>query len=114
MIKRVLYFSHPAYLSVRLKQLVVKLPEVEHAPNLPAIVKEESVRTIPIEDIGVVVLDNPQITITQAVMDALLANNCALITCDEKHHPVGLHLPLDGHTLQNELFRKQIDASEPL
>ena len=114
MIKRVLCFSHPAYLRLRLNQLVVKLPEVEHAPNLPAIVKEESVRTIPIEDIGVVVLDNPQITITQAVMDALLANNCALITCNEKHHPVGLHLPLDGHTLQNELFRKQIDASEPL
>ena len=48
MIKRVLCFSHPAYLSVRLKQLVVKLPEVEHAPNLPAIINEESVRTIPI------------------------------------------------------------------
>lgn len=114
MIKRVICFSNPAYLSLRLNQLVVKLPEVEHAPNLPAIIKEESVRTIPIEDIGVVVLDNKQITISQAVMDALLSNNCALITCNDKHHPVGLQLPLDGHTLQNELFRKQIDASEPL
>ena len=62
-IKRVICFSNPAYLSLRLNQLVVKLPEVEHAPNLPAIIKEESVRTIPIEDIGVVVLDNKQITI---------------------------------------------------
>ena len=97
-------FSNPAYLSLRLNQLVVKLPEVEHAPNLPAIIKEESVRTIPIEDIGVVVLDNKQITISQAVMDALLSNNCALIICNDKHHPVGLQLPLDGHTLQNELF----------
>ncbi len=114
MIKRVICFSNPAYLSLRLNQLVVKLPEVEHAPNLPAIIKDESVRTIPIEDIGVVVLDNKQITISQAVMDALLSNNCALIICNDKHHPVGLQLPLDGHTLQNELFRKQIDASEPL
>ena len=47
-------------------------------------------------------------------MQALLANNVAVITCDEKGLPVGLQLPLSGNTLQNERFRHQLDASLPL
>jgi CRISPR-associated protein Cas1 len=71
-------------------------------------------RTLPIEDIGVVILDHKQITITHALIDALLANNVAIVTSNDKHLPVGLMLPLDGNTLQSERFRSQIDASEPL
>jgi CRISPR-associated protein Cas1 len=47
-------------------------------------------------------------------MEALLANNCALITCDSSHIPLGLHLPLSGNTLQSERFATQIEASLPL
>ena len=70
--------------------------------------------TKPIEDIGVVVLDNQRITITTGAMEALLANNCAIITCDQRSMPVGLMLPLSGNTTQSERFRDQIDASLPL
>ena len=65
-------------------------------------------------DIGVVVLDNKQITITSGVLEALLENNCAIITCDSKSMPVGLMLPLYGNTTQNERFRQQLGASLPL
>jgi CRISPR-associated protein Cas1 len=44
----------------------------------------------------------------------LLANNTAVITCDHTHHPVGLQLCLDGHTLQSQKFKTQIMASLPL
>ena len=114
MIKRTLYFGNPAYLSTRLEQLVIRLPEIEKNSSLPESFKEGSVTTIPIEDIGVVVLDNRQITITQGVLDALLDNNVAVITCDKNRMPVGLMLPLDGNRTQNERFRDQIDASLPL
>lgn len=114
MIKKTLYFENPAYLSLKDKQLVVKLPEVEKNPALPDSFKMKSIKTIPIEDIGVVVLDNKQITITHGLMEALLANNCALITCNSNRMPVGLHLPLSGNTLQSERFTAQIDASLPL
>ena len=114
MIKRTLYFGNPAYLSMSNKQLVVKLPEVERNDTLPKSFKAENVRTIPIEDIGVVVLDNRQITITQGALDALLENNSAVITCDSSRMPAGLMLPLCGNTTQNERFREQIDASLPL
>lgn len=113
MIKRTLCFSNPAYLSLKNAQMVIKLPEVEKA-DVAELIKAEAVRTIPIEDIGVVVLDNRQITITQGLAEALLENNCAIITCDSAHLPVGLMLPLCGNTTQSERFRAQIDASLPL
>ena len=100
MMKRVLCFENPARLSLKLAQMVVELQDVT--------------RTLPIEDIGVVILDHKQITITHALIDALLANNVAIVTSNDKHLPVGLMLPLDGNTLQSERFRTQVDASEPL
>lgn len=102
MIKRTLCFSNPAYLSVKLNQLVISFPD-----------KEEK-KTIPIEDIGVVILDSPQITVTQTVLVKLLENNTAVVTCNSSHHPIGLQLCLDGNTLQSERFQKQISASEVL
>ena len=106
MMKYTLYFGSPAYLSLRNKQLEVRQPCEEEAKHL--------VRTIPIEDIGVVLLDHQQITITHGLLHALLENNCAVVTCSPSHLPAGLLLPLDGHTLQNERFRTQLEASLPL
>lgn len=114
MIKKTLYFGNPAYLSLRDAQLVIKIPEIESAKDVTTEFKKMNERTIPIEDIGVVVLDNKRITITTGAMEAMLENNCALISCDRKSLPVGLMLPLVGNTLQNERFRDQLDASLPL
>lgn len=114
MIKKTLYFGNPAYLSLRMQQMVIKLPEVEKQKDLPDIIKENSVVTRPIEDIGIVVLDNRQITLTQGLLEALLENNCAVITCDSHRMPVGLMLPLCGNTIQSERFQCQIAASQPL
>ena len=114
MIKKTLYFGNPAYLSLSNKQLVIKLPEVERNENLPPKLKEQAKRTIPIEDIGVIILDNKRITITQGVIEALLQNNSALVTCDSSRMPVGLMLPLYGNKTQSERFRDQINASLPL
>lgn len=104
MIKRTLYFGSGAYLSVKDSQLVVQL--AEDTTNTK--------KTMPIEDIGVVILDNPQITITQRVLVQLLENNVAFITCNQFHHPIGLQLCLDSNTLQSERFQTQINASESL
>ena len=113
MIKRTLCFTSPAYLSLKDGQLLIKLPEVEKS-DLPERMKRDNTRTIPVEDIGVVVLDNRQITLTHGLLEALLENNCAVVTCDSRGMPVGLMLPLCGNTLQSERFAKQIEASLPL
>ena len=101
MIKRTLYFGNAAYLSLKDNQLVVKKPN-------------EEVRTASIEDIGFIILDSPQITITNALIGALLENNCAVLNCGKTHLPEGLLLPLAGNTLQSERFNAQIEASLPL
>lgn len=114
MIKKTLCFNNPAYLSLRDAQLVIKLPEVEKADILSEDFKKVNEITRPIEDIGVVVLSHKQITITSGALEALLENNCAVITCDSKSMPVGLLLSLVGNTTQNERFRDQLNASQPL
>ena len=103
MIKRTLYFGNPARLNIQHQQLVIRKPD------------QPSFRhTVPVEDIGILLLDNPQINITHSVMQQLLKNNVAFITCDEKHLPTGLLLLLNGHTKQSQHFRHQVNASEPL
>jgi CRISPR-associated protein Cas1 len=100
MIKKTLYFGNATRLSVQQQQLLIKTDDIE--------------RTIPIEDIGVVIIDHYQTSVTHAVLHLLLENNVAFITCNDKHHPTGLLLNLDGHTLQSDKFKAQIEASEPL
>lgn len=114
MIKKTLCFSNPAYLSLRNRQLVIRLPEVETCSRIDEAFKQVSQHTIPIEDIGVVVIEHQRITISSGLLEALLENNCAVITCDGRSLPVGLLLPLCGNTTQSERFRHQLDASVPL
>lgn len=108
MIKRTLYFGNPAYLKTLNEQMIIELPE-EKGVRLVAETKQT-----PIEDIGLVILDHQQITITQALMAKLLENNVAVITCNKTHHPAGLFLNLDGNTLQSQKFKAQLEASVPL
>lgn len=103
MIKRTLHFGNPAYLSTKNEQLVIAYPE----PDKPG-------KTVPIEDIGIIVLENQQITITNGLVDKLVNNNAAIVNCNKQHLPVGMVLPLNGHTEQNERFRVQLNASVPL
>ncbi|WP_026769677.1 type II CRISPR-associated endonuclease Cas1 [Asinibacterium sp. OR53] len=102
MIKRTLYFGNPAYLKTRNEQLVFESPETGE------------VKQVPIEDIGVLITDHQQITISSALLSKLLSGNVAFISCDATHHPTGLLLNLDGHTLQSARFTAQIEASVPL
>ena len=103
MIKRTLFFGNPSYLSTKNEQLVVKFPE-----------EEKRAATIPIEDLGYVVLEDPQITITNGLIRKLVANKTAIITCDQQHLPCSLLQPLVGHTEQTERMRHQLNASLPL
>jgi CRISPR-associated protein Cas1 len=101
-IKRTLYFGNPAYLKTANEQLVVEMHD------------SGETRSIPTEDIGLLILDHQQITVTHALIAKLLEKNAALITCDASHHPTGLMLNLDGHSLQSLKFKAQLEATVPL
>jgi CRISPR-associated protein Cas1 len=100
MIKRTLYFGNPAYLSVQNSNLIISYPN------------ESADKKATLEDIGVLILDNSQITITQPTLNALLANNTAVLTCNDKHLPQGLFLNLNGHHKQQEHWHTLVAVSD--
>lgn len=102
MLKRTIYLGSRLDLNIRLEQLVIVNRDTGE------------VNKVPVEDIGVVVMDHPELIYSQAVVQSLLANNVAVVYCDEKHHPSGLLLPLCSHSIQNERFRQQLSAKRPL
>ena len=103
MIKRTLCFSSPLQLSMRNAQLVISLRE---AP--------EEKRTIPIEDIGMVIIENQMISITMPLLNELVDNGVAVILCDRKGMPHVMLQNLEANNLQGEFLRNQISVSEPL
>jgi CRISPR-associated protein Cas1 len=126
MIKRTLYFGNPSYLSIKNTQLAIRMPEVESSvssslstraesreENITAF-KRDALTTIPVEDIGIVIIDHPQITLTSGLLQALQENNVAVIICDYRHMPQSLVLPIEGNSIQQERYDNQLAATEPL
>lgn len=107
MIKRTICIESPCHLKCRNDQLVVSY---EHVKGY----EDRAEKIIPIEDIGMLVLEHQQITLTHFLLNKLVANNASVITCNETHHPSGMLLPLESNTLQSERFKAQIEATEPL
>ena len=98
---RILDFAdEPARLSMRLEQLVIERPD---KPEV----------TVPFADIAVLIISHRQVSLTQSVLATLAVKGGTLVVGDERHLPVGLYLPLVGHTTQAERFAAQASASLP-
>ena len=103
MVKRTLSFSRPCVLSLKNCQMVIKMKD-----------DPDFIRTVPVEDVGFVLLENQQISITMPLLNALADNNAAVIVCTDKMMPNAMFLNLDSNSVQGERYRDQINASEPL
>lgn len=103
MLKRALFFSTPYCLSLRNGQMIVHTRE---APDMQ--------KSIPIEDLGFVVLEDQQTSITLPLLNALSDNNVAVILCGRDRMPNAMLSNLDSNRTQGESYRDQIGASEPL
>lgn len=106
MIKKTLVFSNQASLSYKLKQLVIKRDNPQTG--------ESEIFTRPIEDLGVIMIESEQVTLTSYLISRLLENNVSVIFCNSKHMPANIILPLEAHTLQSEKTIAQLQASLPL
>ena len=101
MIKRTIDISEPAYLHLKNQQFCIDK-------------QGELVAQIPIEDLGVVILQNPAIVMTQALMVACQKNNVAVVFCDERHLPYSVLLPLsEGNALHSKILQQQINITLP-
>lgn len=103
MFKRTLFFENPAYLSLQLEQLLITYPQKFVKPI-----------TIPIEDLGIIIIESLHVTMSFSLLNKLMSYGVGVFSCDERHMPSGLMLPLEGHTQQTERIRTQLDATLPL
>ena len=103
MLYRSIYIGNPAHLKLKDKQLKITDPSTQ-------IVKG----SVPIEDLGLLMLDHYQITVSHQLLQELMKNNVVLISCDEKHLPLGAMLPFSGNTQYSERVKTQLEVSEPL
>jgi CRISPR-associated protein Cas1 len=104
MIKKILHFGSAVYLSTQHRQLIVTYPET----------KAKQERSIAIEDIGVIMLDHPQITISHPLIRLLLDHNAIIISCDDRHMPSGIMQSSTANKLRSKIVRAQLNASQPL
>ncbi|MBP3709790.1 MAG: type II CRISPR-associated endonuclease Cas1 [Treponema sp.] len=102
MIKRTLFFSNAVCLTMKNKQLLIFNKET----------REET--SVPIEDIGFIIIENNQVYISIPVINELTSNNAAVVFCNDKHLPFSMSLPLDCNSIQNQLFSVQIASSLPV
>lgn len=100
MLKRTLFFGSKCSLTTKYEQILVKTETRE--------------TTVPIEDVGFVVVEHQESYISMPLLAKLAENNVAVIFCNKKHMPTSMLLNLESHHLQQEIFRNQIQASEPL
>jgi CRISPR-associated protein Cas1 len=100
MIKRSLLIENKTAITTKNSQLVLK-SEIRES-------------TVPIEDIGFIVIDNAETYLSIPAMNLLIENNSAVIICGKNHIPNGMFLNLNSHHIQQEIFKNQVDASTPL
>jgi CRISPR-associated protein Cas1 len=102
MIKQTLTFRSPVSLSLKNKQLVIQLKDTDQ------------VVTRPIEDIGVVIVENQMVRMTVPLLNELAENNVAVILCDGHAMPRSMLMTLEGNETLQEAYRFQLDAAQPV
>lgn len=101
MIKQTLMFTSPVSLSLKDQQIVITFKD------------NKDMVTRPIEDVGFVVIENPQVSITVPLLNELADNNVSVVFCDKKQMPKTMLMTLEGNTTQQESYQYQLDASAP-
>ena len=103
MLKRTLVFSNPICLSLKNSQLVLSYKD-----------DPDNKLTIPIEDIGVVIIEHQQVSITIPLMNALVEGNVQVVVCNDRGMPSAMLQSFESNNLQGENLRNQMNAGEVL
>lgn len=97
---RSVVITQPAYLSL-----------ADHALRIR---QGDQQAQVPLEDISVILLDNPQITLTGQLLSACAEAGALLLTVDASHHPNGLYLPFVPHSRALQVMRAQLALKQPV
>ncbi|MBR3546528.1 MAG: type II CRISPR-associated endonuclease Cas1 [Bacteroidaceae bacterium] len=103
MLKRTLVFTTPLQLSLKNSQIVISFKEMP-----------TETRTVPVEDVGMVIIENQMISVTLPLLNELVDAGVAVVLCDKKGLPHAMLQNMDGHNLQGEFLRNQVEVGEVL
>lgn len=103
MLKRTIMITTPSSLTLKNRQLV-----------FAALDSKEDVRTVPVEDLGVVIVENQQVSLSVPLINALSDNNVAVIYCDGRSMPNSVLLSLNANTTQSEMLKYQVSVNDSL
>lgn len=101
MIKRIIEVSNPAYLHLRNSQMIVQI-------------KGQNDSSVPVEDMGILILANPAITISQGLIASCQENNCIIVFCNINYLPTAILLPLASHSTHSKILNMQIEVKKPV
>jgi CRISP-associated protein Cas1 len=93
------HLTNPARLSLADAQLVVEQDTAVH---------------VALEDIGWIIVDDPRITLTSALLSACMNAGIAIVITDARHTPSGLALPFHTHHRQAAVATLQLACTAPL
>lgn len=75
---------------------------------------EQGSRTVPLEDIWVVIVESLYTTLTVSCMSRLIDAGIGVMICGDNHMPNGLLLPLGAHSRHARIVEDQLAMSQPL
>lgn len=96
---RSVVITRPSRLTLKYQALVVE--------------QEDGKVTIPLEDMAVLLIENPQVNLTAQVLSECAARQIAVITVGENHHPNGVLLAHLPHSRALKVMRGQLEMSQP-
>jgi CRISPR-associated protein Cas1 len=105
MLKRTLFFGSPGKLSVKNTLLCYTSWDKD---------ENQTTRTFPLEDLGCVVVESMQMTLTSYCISVLAENNIMLLFCDSSHMPAAETLPFSGNSLTGKHTAAQLDSTPAL
>lgn len=101
--KRTVSIKSPCHLSVRDGCLLVRRKG-----------KDEAGALVPLDDVWVIIVDNPQVTLTAPLISQVNDAGIGILFCAANGMPNGLCLPLGAHSRHAEIVENQLAISKPL
>lgn len=93
--------------------MVVANPAGLRIENSRLVIKQEADIPLPLEDIAVLMLDSPEVTLTSSVLIRLADQGAMIIACGPNHLPALAGLPFTGHSRASGVQRMQLSSTLP-
>lgn len=101
--KRTIFVTSPFHLCLKRGQMVFR-----------GAADGSDAGSVPVEDVGMVVVENPEVLVSVPLLSALAERNAAVVFCDSRRLPSSMLVSLDANSKQGEMRIAQRGAKVTL